>query len=256
MERVSLIVDSQHTLTALTRSHEQYYAPTVTHLPPRQLVVQPANRGTAPAITYSLLRLSIRAPKALVALIPSDHYISDDRLFMRHVERAFQAVDSQHDLIVLLGIPPDSPEKDYGWIEPAARGIPVDKSIYPVQGFWEKPSPEFARQLMARGCFWNTFVTVARAETLLRVIEETTPALYHTFSAMLPALETEYEARATQSLYARLQPNDFSRNVLSKLKSNLAVLPVPELAWSDLGDARRVMDTLSRIQMKRQYGHG
>ncbi len=256
MERVSLIVDSQHTLTALTRSHEQYYAPTVAHLPPRQLVVQPANRGTAPAITYSLLRLSIRAPKALVALIPSDHYISDDRLFMRHVERAFQAVDSQHDLIVLLGIPPDSPEKDYGWIEPAARGMPVDKSIYPVQGFWEKPSPEFARQLMARGCFWNTFVTVARAESLLRVIEETTPALYDAFSAMLPALETEYEARAIQSLYARLQPNDFSRNVLAKLKSNLAVLPVPELAWSDLGDARRVMDMLSRIQLKRQYGHG
>jgi mannose-1-phosphate guanylyltransferase len=159
-----------------------------------------------------------------VALTPSDHYVSDDRLLMRHVERAFQAVNSQHDLIVLLGIPPDAPEKDYGWIEPAAHGVPVDRSIYPVQGFWEKPSAEFARQLMARGCFWNTFVTVARAETLLRVIEETTPALYQAFSAMLPALDTEYEARAIQTLYARLQPIDFSRSVPAKLKSNIAVL--------------------------------
>ena len=256
MERVSLLVDSQHTLTALTRTHEQYYAPIVAHLPPRQLIVQCANRGTAPAIVYSLLRLSIRSPMASVALIPSDHYVSDDRLFMRHVERAFRAVNKQHDLIVLLGIPPEAPETGYGWIEPAAAANPVDGSIYPVQGFWEKPSSEFAQQLMTRGCFWNSFVTVARAQTLLRVVEETIPALPRAFCAILPALETEYEVRAIQSLYARLQPNDFSRSVLAKLKLNLAVLPVSGLEWSDFGDARRVMDTLSRIQMKRQYGHG
>ena len=255
MERASLIVDSQHTVTALTRTQEQYYAPIVAHLPPRQLIVQPANRGTAPAIVYSLLRLSIRSPLASVALIPSDHYVSDDRLFMRHVERAFRAVNSQHDLIVLLGIPPDAPETGYGWIEPGAGATKVDKSIYPVQGFWEKPTAELAQQLMARGCFWNSFVTIARAQTLLGVIEETMPALYRAFCAVLPALDTEYEARAIQTIYARLQPTDFSRSVLAKLK-NLAVLPVSGLDWSDLGDARRVMDTMSRIQMKRQYGHG
>lgn len=192
MERVSLIVDGRHTLTALTRSHEQYYSPIVAHLPPRQLVVQPANRGTAPAIVYSLLRLSIRAPQASVALIPSDHYVSDDRLFMRQVERAFRAVKCNHDLIVLLGIPADAPEKGYGWIEPAAQALPVDASILPVQGFWEKPSAEFARQLMARGCLWNTFVVIARAQTLLNVIEEKMPAMYRCFCATLPALDTEY----------------------------------------------------------------
>src|SRR5580658_5360364 len=74
LDRVSSIVDSHHTLTALTRTHEQYYAPTVGHLPPRDLVIQPANRGTAPAIAYALLRLSIRSPMASIALIPSDHY--------------------------------------------------------------------------------------------------------------------------------------------------------------------------------------
>ncbi|MGO9057010.1 MAG: sugar phosphate nucleotidyltransferase [Candidatus Binataceae bacterium] len=256
MERVSLIVDSQHTLTALTRTHEQYYAPLLAHLPPRQLVVQPANRDTAPAIAYSLLRLSIRAPQASVALIPSDHYFSDDRLFMRDVERAFRAVSNQPDLIVLLGMTPDAPETGYGWIEAAAESIAGDRFIHPVQGFWEKPTAEFAKELMARGCFWNSFVIVAKAQALLRVIEETMPNLHRSFCTVLPALDTEYEARAIQLLYARLQSADFSRGVLAKLSANLAVLPVAGLQWSDLGDARRVMDTLSRIQMKKHYGHG
>jgi mannose-1-phosphate guanylyltransferase len=253
LDRVSSIVDSHHTLTALTRTHEQYYAPTVGHLPPRDLVIQPANRGTAPAIAYALLRLSIRSPMASIALIPSDHYVSDNRLFMRHVEQAFRAVDAHPDLIVLLGMSPDTPETGYGWIEPEARALPAEETIFPVAGFWEKPCSEFAQHLMARGCLWNSFVTVARAQTLLAAIEKTVPALYRSFCAVLPALETEYEVRAIQSLYARLQPSDFSRSVLARLKLNLAVLPVSGLEWSDLGDARRVMDTMSRIQMKRQH---
>src|SRR5579859_49692 len=56
MERVSLIIDAEHTLMALTRAHEQYYAPLVADVPARQLVIQPENRDTAPAILYSLAR--------------------------------------------------------------------------------------------------------------------------------------------------------------------------------------------------------
>ena len=122
--------------------------------------------------------------------------------------------------IVLLGIPPNAPETGYGWIEPGAGATKVDKSIYPVQGFWEKPTAELAQQLMARGCFWNSFVTIARAQTLLGVIEETMPALYRAFGAVLPALDTEYEARAIQTVYARLQPTHFSRSVLASSRTS------------------------------------
>jgi len=48
------------------------------------LVIQPDNRGTGAAILYSLARLSILAPTAYVALFPSDHFVSDERHFMRH----------------------------------------------------------------------------------------------------------------------------------------------------------------------------
>jgi mannose-1-phosphate guanylyltransferase len=248
MERLSLIVGSDHTLTALTRTHEPYYAPLIANLSPRQLVIQPANRDTAPAILYCLLRLSLRAPQAPVALIPSDRFVSDDHLFMWHVERAFRAVCRQDDLIVLLGIPPETAETGYGWIEPAPDPIFAANPIYPVRGFWEKPSAELAQELFARQCLWNSFVVVARVHTLLHVFEDKLPQLSRDFVRVLLALETEYESQAVERLYRRLQPANFSQRILAHPGLNLVVLPVYGVQWSDLGDARRVMQTLCRVR--------
>lgn len=168
MERMSLMVDREHTLMALTRTHEQYYAPLVADLSPRQLVIQPANRDTAPAILYCLMRLSLRSPLASVALIPSDHYVSDDQVFMKHLEVAFRAVQKESGLIVLLGIPPEAAETGYGWIEPASHPLSATTPVYAVRGFWEKPSAAVAQELFARRCLWNSFVVVARAQAFSR----------------------------------------------------------------------------------------
>ena len=44
-----------------------------------------------------------------------------------------------------------------------------------VNRFWEKPSLSKARDLMNRGCLWNTFVTVGRASTLLALLRSQIP---------------------------------------------------------------------------------
>jgi len=79
-------------------------------------VIQPENRGTAPAILLALLRVAALAPTGSVALFPSDHYVSDDRSFTTHVKAAFEALLARPDFVTLLGIAPDRPEVEYGWI--------------------------------------------------------------------------------------------------------------------------------------------
>jgi len=80
--------------------------------------VQPENCGTAPAILYSLMRLTKVSPDAMVAFFPSDHYFSDDEGFMTHVDFAFDTVRMNPESVVLLGIEAEKPETAYGWIEP------------------------------------------------------------------------------------------------------------------------------------------
>jgi mannose-1-phosphate guanylyltransferase len=215
-------------------------------VPRGQLVVQPRNAGTAPAILYGLLRLSKAAPTSSAAFFPSDHYFSDDAAFMAHVETAFEATRGRDDLVVLLGIHPEGPEGDYGWIEPAAPALAKEpNSLYRVQRFWEKPTPEFARGLQERGCLWNSFVMVGRVSAFLKMIRHAAPELYERFSAVAPALNTSEEERSVEEVYSQIDDVNFSHQVLAARPRSLAVLRVGGLTWSDLGRPQRVLSMMT-----------
>ena len=93
--RVLLEVAPQRTIYVVNRAHQLYYAPLLTAEPAKNLVIQPANRGTAPAILYSLLRIAAVDAKAIVAFFPSDHYISDDYRFMAQVRCALRSATGE-----------------------------------------------------------------------------------------------------------------------------------------------------------------
>ena len=242
--RTELVIDPRRTVTVLTRAHERFFAPLVAGTPTRCLVVQPENRGTAPAILYGLSRIAARAPMGMVAIVPSDHYVSDDAIFMGHVEAALDAVDRRPDLVILLGIAPDAPETDYGWIEPGAA-IPGG-GLRRVRRFWEKPGSTTARALLERGCLWNSLVVVARVPALLGLIRTAMPALDAAF-AVRATVDGEAETSAMAELYSGLIPSSFSDRVLGTHPANLAVLLVRGVVWSDWGQPRRVLATLARL---------
>ena len=87
---------------------------------------------------------------------------------MAHVAKVAAFVEREPQWIVLLGAQPSQPETEYGWIEPGARvGGTVQRPIYAIRRFREKPSKEVAKALLAGGGLWNTFVLAARATVLL-----------------------------------------------------------------------------------------
>lgn len=246
--RVALAVPPSRTLFVLTRKHEHFYEPLLGDVPRRRLVVQPRNAGTAPAILYSLLRLSKADPSSTAAFFPSDHYFSDDAAFMSHVETAFEATRDRDDIVILLGIEPDGHEAGYGWIEPASPGSAEDaNALRWVRRFWEKPPPEFARGLPERGCLWNSFVMVGRVNAFLKMIRHAAPELSARFDAIFPALDTSGEESAADELYSRLGDLNFSQDVLAARPRSLAVLRVGGLSWSDLGEPRRVLSVMSEV---------
>jgi mannose-1-phosphate guanylyltransferase len=190
-------------------------------------------------------------PTAAVVVLPSDHHVSDEAGFMRHVDVAFHAVDRRPDLLVLLGVRPDSAETEYGWIEPgAALALPDGQTLYRVSRFWEKPGPELARRLFARGCLWSTFVMVGRVPAFLSLIRAAAPALFASFRRIRACLGMASEPAAVQRLHARLPPINFSQEMLAAHPANLAVLPVTGVDWSDLGTPGRVLGVIARTGLR------
>ena len=171
LRRVARIVSPERTFSVVTKAHESFYSTHRTAVSGAGLLVQPRNRGTGPAIVYSLMRLHAMDSRAVVAFFPSDHHFADDEALSDCVRQAFECAELHSNAVVLLGIEPTQPEPEYGWIEP---GEPLMASgpglVFGVRRFWEKPSSAVAIELMRRGCFWNSFIMVGRVGSFLSLV--------------------------------------------------------------------------------------
>ena len=147
-------------------------------IPAENFILEPAPRGTASVIGLAATVLRKRDPQAVMAVLPSDHYIRNRDLFylLLHV-----AVDvAEKGYLVTLGITPTYPATIYGYIQ---RGDPLpEKFAYPayqVLSFKEKPDDAQARQMLAAGDHsWNSGMFLWRADTILAEISRQMPDLY------------------------------------------------------------------------------
>lgn len=245
--RADLVARFDQHAIVVTRSHEPYYRPLARELAPGRLVVQPANRGTGPGIVYPLLRIATLEGDAPVVIFPSDHYVGDDVAFIGYVLAAMDVVEQHPDLVVLLGVEADRPETEYGWIETSEAPLPSEgEPAFPIRRFWEKPTAQVAKTLLAHGCLWNSFVMIGRVGAFLSLTHAAAPALLAAFERVLPAFGTRGEGDAIEALYARLPATSFSDAVLARAATRLAAVRVKGLEWSDWGHPTRVVTSLRR----------
>jgi mannose-1-phosphate guanylyltransferase len=250
-QRAGRSIPDGQLLFSLNRAHEEFYLRTLMDCP-SQRVVQPYNRGTAPAILSSLLNIAQTDPGASAAVFPSDHYYSDETIITEAVERAFYLAHREPDSVVLVGARPDSPETEYGWIE-AGASVGGDPESFRVRGFLEKPSEAMALFLMDQGSLWNTFVMVGRVLTFVEMICSAMPGLLRTYQQSPPRRAPNEEIRIDASLYARMPSADFSRQVLSVETRRLIVHRLGPVSWSDLGDCDRAMAAFSHCATKPEW---
>jgi mannose-1-phosphate guanylyltransferase len=193
------------------------------------------------------LSLGKRDLHAHVAFFPSDHYFADDGALLERVDAAFRVINQRPDLVVLLGIVPDGPEIEYGWIEPAESVAGLDAvSLFRVYRFWEKPALKTAERLFMRGCLWNSFIIIASVHALLRLLGEAVPEIYQSFEDVLRTLGTPAELRAVRRVYSQIPSADFSRQVLAACPEVLTVLPVFNAGWIDIGSPDRASSVVAR----------
>ena len=243
-QRAARSLDPERTLFVVTRAHERYYTDALADVRPWQILIQPDNKGTAPAILLSLLRLNRLDPEASVVFLPSDHHYGDERGFLDAVHRAFEAGDELTQPVILLGAEPTHPEVGYGWIEPGPLVETAGRSgLFRVMRFWEKPSLRAAKVLLNLGCLWNTFVMVGRVRAFLRMIQRITPQLYGNFQRH----ETTFGQLDSERVYDTLAPVDFSRDILAQSPAELAVLDAGSVGWSDLGEPERVVRLIAQL---------
>jgi len=228
---------------------------------PSALVLEPAGRNTAPAVTLAALQAIQGGVDPVLVVTPADQTVTNPDAFTEALERA--AKEAAQGAVVILGITPDRPETGYGYIQAAPppttgsekngspRGIAAltsDSSnteanalqpALPVQRFVEKPDAATAAAYLAEGgYFWNGGIFVLRASTWLAALERFRPDI-------LTATRAAFEARSTDALFVRPGRAAFEQvpaesvdyAVLEKCPgSGVDIRMVPlDAGWNDLG---------------------
>jgi mannose-1-phosphate guanylyltransferase len=233
-DRISIIVAAEH---------RRWWYP-LQETTQAQFVVQPRNRGTGNGILLQLLHVAEADPNAEVLLLPCDHFVSEEQVLGAQIQRAVARVRALPRQIVLLGVEPEFPDPELGYIVPG----PVDgEGFGAVAGFVEKPPAAVAARLIGRGALLNTFILAARCTALLELFARAQPAI---LESMRRAMNWHNDRRARlAALYEQLPVVDFSAEVLARVRGPaLSVLAVPECGWSDLGTPERVGRTLLQFE--------
>jgi mannose-1-phosphate guanylyltransferase len=248
LDRVGLVIPPRRTVIVTLASHERYLAAELTGLVDLHVLPQPVDRGTAAGVLLPAHWIRARDPQATIVVFPSDHFILEEAIFMRHVAEAARYVRAHPEWLLLLGAQPTEPESDYGWIEPGERvGWSGRAPIHRIGHFREKPSEGLARCLLERGWLWSTFVFAASAATLVDAGLRCLPLLHDRFLRLEVFVGTRYASWALPQAYEFVPKADFSRAVLESSSLPLAVMPVRGLTWCDVGTPDRLARTLWRV---------
>jgi len=237
LQRAAAVASLPRICSVVSEQHRQWWVPILSYLPEQNVIAQPLNRGTAYGILLPLLRIVEQDPDATVVLLPADHYLRDEEVMAFSLRRAAELADADRASIYLLGVEPDEPDTELGYILPASR---ERDAAVGVLRFIEKPNEIRARVLLDQGALWNVFIMAASVRTLL--------SLFDSKYAPVIAAMRGLEGANLESLYERLSSVDFSRDVLEGRESMLRVLTVPHCGWTDLGTPERVGAILDRLQ--------
>lgn len=206
-------------------------------IPPKQIVIEPEPRNTAPAIGLAAFILERTDPASIIGMFPADHVIADEKKFRKVLQRAVE-IAAKGENIVVMGVRPNRAETGYGYIE---TGDKLDSELFRVKRFTEKPNQQRAEEFVAAGnYYWNSGMFIWSARTLTRALREhlseTTPYLEKIAAAwgtrdFEKKFEQLYPKCENISIdYAVLEP----RSAKGEHSSNLYCLPA-DFGWNDLG---------------------
>lgn len=228
--RTTGVVPIERTLVVTTAEQVPELRRCLPELPVDNILVEPMGRNTAPCIGLAALVLWKRDPQAVMAVLPSDHYVANEAGFRQTLSAALSVAQQGH--VVTLGIRPTHPETGYGYIElgPASSGVLV------ASAFVEKPNRQRAEEYLASGRYlWNAGTFFFPAQRILDELRQQLPEL----STILDELGEHPERTAVRYPEAPAISIDYAvmeRLGLATVGEARAIRVLPgDFGWNDVG---------------------
>ncbi len=225
IRRLKPFVSRENVFVLAAASHATAFRRAVKGLiPSRNLIVEPAARGTMVAIAYGAAVIERRKGEGVIAVMPADHLIEPAAAFRDTLADAASLASSEKSIVV-IGVPPARPEPGFGYQKIGSPHGPG----FVVARFVEKPSAALARKMVDSGKYlWNAGMFVMSTHTLDAELRDFTPSLRRAVRQMAGK-----PSRDIVHPYLRLSFDSFDREVVEKSKRILGVRA--RFKWHDVG---------------------
>jgi mannose-1-phosphate guanylyltransferase len=153
-------------------------------LPKENIIAEPIGRDTTAAVTLGAAVVGARSTTAVMAVLPADHVIPEEKKFQQVLADAFDLA-SRGQAIVTIGIKPTEPATGYGYISvgealPAPQGVKSYKTnFFRAEQFVEKPSFDKALEYLNSGRYrWNAGMFIWSFVTITEGLQKHQPEMY------------------------------------------------------------------------------
>jgi len=227
--RIADLIPPERTLVVTSEALAEQTRHELPEVPPENVLAEPVGRNTAPCVGWAASVVARTAPDAVLAVLPADHHIGDERSFRSVLERAIAA--AREGDMVTVGIRPTRPETGYGYVE---LGEEIEPSVHRARRFVEKPDELRAQQFLAAGRFlWNSGMFFFRADTLLSAVRQHLPGLGDALGKFDDAAKHGTELELVRATYASLPDISIDHGIMEKA-GRVSVVP-GDFGWSDVG---------------------
>lgn len=260
VERILPLFRRERILVVTVAEHYRQLRKQRPLLPDKNFLIEPEGKNTAPCLGLAAVEVMRRDPNAIMAILPSDHWVTNPRSFLRALRTAGEWAGRSDDLVT-IGIAPDYPETGYGYILKGKRlkgaaGGPA----FRVAAFKEKPTRPRASQLIRKGALWNSGIFVWKASTFLRLLSRFAPPIAQAIRKIAqetrgkkPGFRRPGAAAVLRRAYRKMPNISIDHALLEKAAAEGRVLTLQaDFGWSDLGSWAAV----HRLLPKDRRGNG
>jgi mannose-1-phosphate guanylyltransferase len=153
-------------------------------LPKENVVAEPVGRDTCAAVTLGAALVGARSTTGVMAVLPADHVISEEKKFQTVLSDAFDLA-GRGQAIVTIGIKPTEPATGYGYIRvgeplPPPAGVKAYKTVFHrAEQFVEKPQFDEALGYVNGGQYrWNAGMFIWSFVTITEGLQKHQPEMY------------------------------------------------------------------------------
>ena len=227
-DRISKIVPTENIFVITNREYISLTQQQLPEIKSENIVGEPMMKNTAACNIYMAKKIAEINSKANIIVLPADHLILKENIFLKKVELAFNLAEKNNYLIT-LGIKPTRPDTGYGYIQFVEK---KNSEYFKVKTFTEKPDLEIAKTFLESGDFlWNAGIFVWNVKSILSAFEDFLPEMSQNFESC--EYNTKAEAQCIDLIYPKVSKISIDNGILEKAK-NVHVIPA-DLGWSDLG---------------------